>query len=370
MWNYKQPVQITFGTGASRDVREIITKHEWQQGILIATPHAVQNGVVATLLAQCQGRITTVFSDITPNPDVADVDACAAMIRRQRSEFVVAVGGGSALDLAKAAATIGLTDESIRVYHGTGKPLPSTHLPLIALPTTAGTGSEVTAVSVLSDRELQKKAPISSPNFFPDYAVVDPALTYDMPPYLTACCGIDVLAHALEGYWSIHHQPICDAQAIQAIRLVFAYLPRASANGRDQEAREKMCEASLLAGLSFALPKTTSSHACSFPLTNIYDIPHGEACGLTLDYFARLNGRHDTRVQQLASQLGFANTEALADAILALKKQLHLRCDLRDFHLSPEEIAALVVASHHPNLLNNPYPVTDDILYDLYRSLL
>lgn len=370
MWNYTQPVQITFGNGVSQYVRELITQHAWQRGILIATPHVVQNGVVATLLSQCQGRLTTVFSGITPNPDVADVDACAAIMRQQRNEFVVAVGGGSTLDLAKAAATICLTDESIRAYHGTGKTLPSAHLPLIALPTTAGTGSEVTAVSVLSNREAHQKAPLSSPNFFPDYAIVDPVLTYDLPPYVTACCGIDVLAHALEGYWNIHHQPICDAQAIQASRLVFDYLPRAVANGRDQEAREKMCEASLLAGLAFALPKTTSSHACSFPLTNLYDIPHGEACGLTLDYFARLNGRHDKRVQQLAGQLGFPDTEVLADAVLALKKQVHLRCDLRDFHLSAEEIDALVAASHYPNLLNNPYPVTDEILYDLYQSLI
>lgn len=208
-----------------------------------------------------------------------------------------------------------------------------------------------------------------SQNFFPDYAVVDPELTYEMPPYLTACCGIDVLSHALEGYWSIHHQPVCDACAVHAASLVFQYLPKACRQPDDREAREKLCEASVIAGLSFTLPKTTAPHACSFPLTNRYGIPHGEACGLTLDYFTRLNGKYDSRVQALAHDLGFSGSEALADAIVKLKEETGLRCSLKDLELSENEMASLVTASHHPNMSNNPYPVTDDILYDLYQKL-
>lgn len=369
MWTYAQPVTITFGAGTVKEIVPLARKQGWKRGIIVSTPHFVKNGFVDRLLQQGAGLITDVFSNITPNPEVNDVDDCAAVMRNWKNDFVIAIGGGSAMDLAKAAASVCQTNDSIRDYHGTGKALPAAHLPLIAVPTTAGTGSEVTSVAVLSDKDRHKKGPIVSHNFFPDYAVVDPELTYDMPPYLTACCGIDVLSHALEEYWSIHHQPVCDACAIHAASLVFRYLPRACRQPDDREAREKLCEASVIAGLSFTLPKTTAPHACSFPLTNRYGIPHGEACGLTLDYFTRLNGKHDLRVQILAHDLGFADSEALADAISKLKEETGLRFSLKDLELSENEMASLVTASHHPNMDNNPYPVTDDILYDLYQKL-
>jgi alcohol dehydrogenase len=370
MWTYTQPVTIDFGYGAIERIIALMKAHGWRRGIIIATPHVVKNGLVNRLMTEGKSYITAVFSHITPNPDVRDVDACAAVMRRDNTDVVIAIGGGSAMDLAKAAASVCLTGESICAYHGTGKALPAQHLPIIAVPTTAGTGSEVTSVAVLSDHALKKKAPVSSPNFYPEYAVIDPALTYDMPSYLTACCGIDVLSHALEGYWSIHHQPVCDSCAVHAARLVFRYLARACENGNDIQAREKMCEASVLAGLAFSLPKTTASHACSFPLTNLYGIPHGEACGLTLDYFTRLNGKYDDRVGELANHIGFADSDELADGIAGLKRRLHLQCNLKELQLTSQQLDELVSLSHHPNMDNNPVTVTDDILYDLYNHMI
>lgn len=369
MWKYEQPVTIEFGNNSIERITSLIHNHNWKRGILIITPHFVKNGLAEQIITSSKGTIFDVFSHITPNPDVIDVDKCAEIVRQKKHDFVIALGGGSTIDLAKAVASISQTNESISAYHGTGKTLPSQHLPLIAVPTTSGTGSEVTSVSVLSNHKLNKKAPIVSNNFFPTYAIIDPTLTYDMPPYLTACCGIDVLSHALEGYWSKHHQPICNAYAIYAANLVFRYLPQAYQNPQNTKAREKMNETSVIAGLAFTLPKTTSSHACSFPLTNIYNIPHGEACGLTLDYFARLNGKKSSRIQNLAISLDFANSETLADAILNLKQQLNLRCDLKDLNLTDKQIDELVQASHHPNLDNNPITVTDEILYDMYNSM-
>ena len=178
-----------------------------------------------------------------------------------------------------------------------------------------------------------------------------------------------MLCHALEGFWSKGHQPICDALALYACELVFRWLPIAYKDGSDLTAREKMAEASVIAGLAFTLPKTTSSHACSFPLTNLYHIPHGEACGLTLDYFARVNADCDGgRVQSFARKLGFADAVAMADAIHALKVELGLRCDLKDLNLTDAQVDDLVRISHHPNLLNNPVEITDAILYDMYNS--
>lgn len=229
---------------------------------------------------------------------------------------------------------------------------------------------EITCVAVLSDHELGKKGPIVSNGFYPSIAMIDPELTYTLPPRITASTGIDVLCHALEGFWSKGHQPVCDALALHACEIVFKYLRRAYKDPQDKEARAKMAEASVIAGLAFTLPKTTSSHACSFPLTNLYHIPHGEACGLTLDCFARINAEVENgRVHEFARKLGFADTYALADAIHELKVDLGLRLDLKDFNLTDEQVAELVKTSHHPNMLNNPVEITDEILNEMYQSM-
>lgn len=370
-WDYLQPVTIRFGKGRVKEIKEIARSLDCKRGILVAGPFFFKSGLAEKIMSDSGGMLVASFGDISPNPDVTEVDACADIIRKNNIEFVVVVGGGSPMDCAKAAASVALTNDSIRKYHGTGVSLPEEHLPLIAIPTTAGTGSEVTCVSVLSDNANGKKAPIVSNGFYPVAAIIDPELTYTMPSAVTAGTGIDVLSHAIEGYWSKGHQPICDTLAIHAADLVFKYLFRAYENPNDEEAREKMCEASVIAGLAFTLPKTTSSHACSFPLTNIYHIPHGEACGLTLDYFVRLNahGEGSERVQYLANKLGFADADKLADAIYELKKSLNLRCDLKDLKLTDKQINELVTISRHPNLYNNPVEITDEMLDEMYRKL-
>lgn len=362
-----QPVKIIFGNGKVADIANLAEKNNWNNGLLIADPFFVNNGLADEIIASTNNVITKVFSNISPNPDVAEVDECADIIRANKNDFIIALGGGSAMDLAKAAGTICKTEVSIKEYHGTGVQIPMVHLPLIAIPTTAGTGSEVTCVAVLTDHSNSKKAPIVSDGFYPDYAIIDPELTYSMPPQITAATGIDVLSHALEGYWSKGNQPICDACAIYALKLVFKYLYLAYQDGNDVLAREKMCEASLIAGLAFSIPKTTSSHACSFPLTNIYHIPHGEACGLTLDHFARIN--KTKRVLDLSHELGFEDIDAMADAIFELKKSMNLRTDLKDLNLTDEEIANIVKISRHPNLYNNPIDITDEMLYNMYNSM-
>lgn len=370
-WEYRQPVTILFGKGKSREIGRIARDRGYGRGLLVADPFFEKSGLARAVMDSSEGVLADSFTGVSPNPEAEEVDACARQLRDQKLDFVVALGGGSALDCAKAAAGIALSGQSIRRYHGTGEPLPREHLPVIAVPTTAGTGSEVTCVAVISDHARGLKAPIVSETFYPACAVVDPELTYTVPPAVTAGTGIDVLCHALEGFWSRGHQPICDALALHAAKLVFGFLPRAWDCPTDEEAREKMCEASLIAGLAFTLPKTTAPHACSFPLTNRYHIPHGEACGLTLDWFTRINagGEEGQRLEDFAAALGYGNALGLADAIRELKQQLRLRTDLKDLHLSREEVRQLAADSHHPNLLNNPVQVTDEMLWEMYRSL-
>lgn len=370
-WYYEQPVKILFGRGKINDLGTVTEKLNVKRGMLIAGAHLVKNGLAKKLVDESNGKLAAVFSDVSPNPDVSQVDECAKIIRKQKIDYIVAFGGGSIIDCAKAASVTALTGKSVRTYHGTGVSLPDGHLPLIAIPTTAGTGTEVTAVSVLTDRENGKKIPIASKGLYPVYALIDSELTVTMPQKVTAETGLDVLCHAIEAYWSVGHQPITDILAIHAAKLVFDYLPRAYENPEDITAREKMCAASLLAGLAFNIPKTTASHACSFPLTNIYGIPHGEACALTLDYFLKINAETDEegRLNVLAEAIGFADALGLADGILALKKRVNLRVNLYDFGLKKEQIAELVKLSKHPNLKNNPVEITDEMLWKMYEKL-
>lgn len=371
IWNYTQPVKILFGNGEVDKLKNLAQELGCTRGILVADPFFMSNGLAKKIIEQSEGMIVSCYSDVSPNPDVIEVDACADLIKEEKIDFIVALGGGSAIDLAKAAGSICLTQESINEYHGTGKPMPIDHLPLIAVPTTAGTGSEVTCVSVLTNHRAGKKAPIVSDGFYPEYALIDPELTYSMPAKVTAGTGIDVLSHALEGFWSKGHQPICDASALHAVDLVFKYLYRAYQNPLDVEAREKMCEASVIAGLAFTLPKTTASHACSFPLTNIHHIPHGEACGLTLDHFARINAKvEDGRLDKFAQKLGFDDTNHMADEISALKNKMGLRNDLKDLKLNQSQVDQLVKISRHPNLYNNPVEITDEMLYEMYGQMI
>ena len=367
MWEYIQPVRIIFGNGAIKGLANILSDMNLDKGVIVTDSFFAENGIADEMAAKTEGVINGIFSEIEENPTTKNVDNCAVFLREKNAQFVVALGGGSALDCAKAACTTALTGEPIAKYHGTGIPLPKKHLPLIAVPTTSGTGTEVTSVSVLTNRELGKKLPLASDNFYPDLAIVDPELTYTVPPKITAITGMDVLAHALEGFWSKKHQPICDALAVHAAKLVFEYLPSAYSNQRDIIAKEKMSEASLMAGLAFSLPKTTASHACSFPLTNDYNIPHGQACALTLDYFTKVNSEVE-RVKDLAKMLGFKDACEMADKVAGLRRELGL--DVNNLSLSKEQIDELVTTSiQHPNMLNSPVEVTRGMLEDLFNRL-
>ncbi|WP_455809105.1 iron-containing alcohol dehydrogenase [Clostridium butyricum] len=155
-WDYLQPVKIHFGKGRISEVKDIARAIGCNNGLLVADPFFFTNGLAEKIINESEGTIIASFGEISPNPDVTEVDECANIIREKNIGFVVALGGGSSMDCAKAAASVALTEDSIRKYHGTGVSLPIDHLPLIAVPTTSGTGSEVTCVSVLTDHENGK----------------------------------------------------------------------------------------------------------------------------------------------------------------------------------------------------------------------
>ena len=371
-WEFLMPVKMIYGAGSTEKLESVIDSLGLKKGILISDKFLVDNGLAQKLVEYSNGKLVAVFSDIVPNPTVDSVDACAAIIREQKLEFAVALGGGSSLDCAKAACAIAKCNDSIRDYHTGGKVLNgATAIPLIAVPTTAGTGSEVTKVAVLSDPSKNMKAPMGSPVLYAKIALVDSKLTWSVPKSVTASTGLDVLSHALGGFWNKHHQPICDAFALKSTKLVFANLEKVYNEPNNLEARDNMMLASLLAGLAFGTPGTTAPHACSFPLTNDYHVPHGEACAFTLDYFLRLNADVENgRLHQFAKDCGFKDAFAMADELLRLKKVTGMKTTLREVGcITDEQVETLANNSTHPNLKNNPVDMDHAALVKMYKAL-
>ena len=368
-WEYSQPVKIVFGPEKRKTVFELAGEMGLSGGaVLVCDPALERLGFAEELYDLADGSISDIFSRFGPNPETRDVDALAKAIGDAGAGYVIAMGGGSALDCAKAACVMAPAGGSVEAYHGTDRALPDTGLPLIALPSTAGTGSEVTGVSVLTNSSKGFKAPMVCKGFYPRAAIVDPCLTYSLPPKVAAQTGMDVLAHAVEGFVNQNSQPICDAMCIEAARIVFGCLEAACAEPVNRGAKNMLAQASVMAGLGFNLPKTGPAHACSFILTNRFGIPHGEACALTLDYFLRLwNG---PKACTLAERLGFGDVFEMAESIAGLKRKLGLLTDLFDFGLAEKDIPFLVESSKHPNMNNSPIPITDEHLIKLYRGLI
>ncbi|GGL56124.1 iron-containing alcohol dehydrogenase family protein [Sporolactobacillus putidus] len=370
---YKQPVPIDFGSGKRKKLPDILSRMNGKRGILISAPSMVRTGIARGIMDQSEGRIVAVFSEIQPNPTVINTDACAAAIREYQCEFAVALGGGSIMDCAKAACFVAGTPYSAADFLSNARPITQPGIPLIAMPTTSGTASEVTAASVLTDTERGVKALLASDYFYPVYALIDPELTVSCPPQVTAASGLDVLAHSLEAYYGKKHQPLTDMAAERAASLVFHYLLKAYHEPGNREAREKMSEASVTAGLAFNLTQTAAAHACSYPLTQDYGIPHGEACAFTLPSFWKLNSRlgpESDRLNGFSRRLGFEDSDRLADRIDEMKKEMGLRTTLEKVGiLSETGLDELVSRSFAPNMKNNPVEMTESGLKEMYRQL-
>ncbi len=369
-WDYMQPVTIKFGNGRIKELSKEVKSLGGSRGILITSPSFKRRGLADSIIADSEGLILAAYTNVSPNPDIVEVEACISIIKANSCDFVVALGGGSVLDCAKAAAVMCTSDRPVSDYMEDASLLPNTSIPMIAVPTTAGTGSEITSVSVLSDHIIGVKKPLACNAFYPTLAIIDPELTYTVPRHITACTGMDVFCHALEAYWSKNHQPLCDALAIHALKLVFDHLRTACDEPDNAEAREKMAEASVIAGLAFTLPKTNSSHACSYPLTNLLGIPHGEACALTIDRFLAINIKEDDgRLMSLAKSLGFNCPNCMLKALRELKEDIGIMPDLKSLNITDDQFDMLVEGSKFPTLLANPVEITDEILRDMYQSM-
>lgn len=373
-WEFSLPVKIVFGVGKRKNIFEYIEEIGGTKGVLVCGKSFVKNGMADEFLKNAKGRIAAVFSDIRPNPTTDNVNSCVDLIRSEGADFAVALGGGSPMDCCKAACAIAKGNDKIEAYHSGGKAVCSKEaIPMIAFSTTSGTASEVTNISVLTDLAQNLKNPMNDPAMYPKIAVIDPELTLSVPKQITASTGLDVLAHAVESYWSTLNQPVCTACSVYSAKLVFDWLIRAYENPNDLEAREKMAEASIVAGVAFSHPRTTGSHACSFPLTNIYGVPHGEACAFTLDYFIRFNEKYadgDGRITALANACGFKTASEMADKIAEMKQHMGMKARLFEIGCTTEaQIRELTEKSMSMLMERNPIPLTQDDIFEMYQKL-
>lgn len=373
-WQFNLPVRLEFGNGKRKELKSFIDAIGGKRGVLVCSRSFAKNGLADEIIALSEGALVECFSDIRPNPTTDNVNACVDLLRSVGADFAVALGGGSPMDCCKAACAIAKGDDVIESYHSGGKAInPDEVIPMLAITTTSGTASEVTNISVLTDLAQNLKNPMNDPAMYPKIAIIDPELTLTVPAQITASTGLDVLSHAVESYWATLNQPICSACSIYAARLVFEWLEKAYNEPDNLEARSKMAEASIVAGVAFSHPRTTGSHACSFPLTNIYGVPHGEACAFTLDYFIKFNADNadeDGRITALARDCGFDSAYAMADEIMAMKKRMGMKTTLAEIGCTTDEqIKELTKKSMSMLMKRNPIELTEDDIYKMYNEL-
>lgn len=365
---YSQPVKLQFGVNKLEELDIIAKENNFTRGVLVCDAVFMKNGVCESIKKK-HACIVNIFCDFSPNPLLCEVENATAMIIEEKADFVLAMGGGSSIDLAKFACSMVFAKNEIRDYFYGREVFQKESLPLIAVPTTAGTGSEVTSVSVCNDEKNGTKAPLNHTNFFPAIALLDPMLTLTVPAKVTADTGIDALAHALEGFWSKNHQPICDLFAQESCKLIFSNLEKCYIDGKDIGARTNMLLASLFSGLAFALPKTAACHACSYPLSIDYKLSHGEACGFTLDSLIRINkSAENGRLERFSKAIGFKNADAMADEVARLKKAMGMKTTLKDCNIT--DIADLAEkCAVHPLMNNNPIKLDKSILLEMYKKM-
>lgn len=286
--------EIIFGVGALHLAGQYGRNLGGSKALVVSDPGVLAAGWVEQVLASIEaaGLESTLFTQVTPNPRIDEVTAGAVVYAQQGCDIIIAVGGGSAIDCAKCIGLVAANPGGIRDLVGVdnvGAPMP----PTICIPTTAGTSADVSQFAVIMDREIHRKLLIISKAVVPDISLVDPATLTTMDPFLTACTGIDALAHAVEAYVSLGHSPLTDIHALQAMRLISSNLEKSIAEPNNLEYRNNMMLASLGA-----------AHAMAHSLGGLLDLPHGQCNAMVLDGVVDFNyGQAEQRYRDIATAI-------------------------------------------------------------------
>lgn len=278
------------------------------------------------------------FASASPNPAVSEVESIGRLAREAKAELMIGLGGGSAMDAAKAAAVLATNPQHLMelfpVHEFGHDPLP-----LICIPTTAGTGSETTQYAIINDDAGTDKLNLNGPRTFPILALLDPELSVTMPKNITADTGLDALSHAIEGYVSRRSQPLSDCLALESIRFIGEYLPRAVENGEDLDARAAMLYAAAVAGMVIAQTGTTALHAFGYYLTLHYGVPHGRANGALLGQYLEFIERSSPEKMKIVYSVFGAEKEG-HEAVLKFIESLGVPTRLRAHGVKKDDLGA------------------------------
>lgn len=311
---------VRFGAGCATQCADDFAGRGLRSAFLVTTPptRALCDPLIAALGGK--GIAVTIWDAIAGEPTLAEFAAALATARDARADCVIGLGGGSAMDVAKLVAAFHDGSQQMLDVLG-GQPLAGRALPLACVPTTAGTGSEVTPIAILGDEDEDLKKGVVSPFLVPDYAYLDAGLTVTMPRAVTASTGIDALTHCIEAYANRFAHPVVDLFALEGMRLIVANIERACADGTDLEARGNMLRASYYGGLCLGPVNTAAVHALAYPLGGEFHIAHGVANSILLPHVLRFNAATmPARYAEMAAALGFARTgDDHADAAAAIE---------------------------------------------------
>jgi alcohol dehydrogenase class IV len=353
--------------------------------LLVSDPFFLQNGLcneIATLLKK-SGIQSVIFSKISPNPRCHDIDEGAEFCKREACDFVLAVGGGSGIDSGKAIAVVarngGTSWQYVYKSDRQVKPVADA-LPIVVIPTTAGTGTEATAYAVLSNPDVHEKGTIISSRIFPTFAIVDPSLMESMPASLTALTGVDALSHCIEAFLANIASPFSSMVAREGIRIIARNLPEAVANGKNRAARAAMAWGSVLGGISIGHAGVGLPHALGQPVGGIVNAPHGAsvaAClsqALSFSYVSSfsLYGELATCLDESAGSLSrYKRAEMSVELIERLFGYVGCRVKYSDFGLKEADIDKAVdvaFTGYLDNIQNFPRIATREEVKDLYRK--
>ncbi|MDQ2069903.1 phosphonoacetaldehyde reductase [Natronospira bacteriovora] len=354
-WTYQNPVKVVFEPGVIDHLAEQV---DGERVVLITTPGFRRRGVVDRLSASLGSRLVAVVDDVKPNPDVRDVDTQGQALRQHAPDMLLALGGGSSMDTAKGLARLLSQpgDASLTRHFRDGQAFSSEGpaLPVTAIPTTSGTGAEVTPFGTIWDFELGKKYSVTGADLYSAAAILDPELTVGLPEEVTISSGLDAISHALESTWNKSASPVTLGFCAKSLQLSLAALPRLKQDPGNLQARGDMMQASLLAGLAISQTRTALAHSISYPLTTRFELPHGFACSFTLPALMRFNAASDDgRLLDLARAIGFDSIDAFSGALERLFDELDVGHFLRRYIPSPDAALALSEQMFTPGRADN-----------------
>jgi alcohol dehydrogenase len=377
-FSFELPTKIEYGIGVSEKLTEFLKALESPKVLIVTDKGIEASGILPAITNQLsQGKLDyEIFSEVESNPKDYNVHEGTKIANRLQADCLVAIGGGSPIDCAKAIAVLATHGGAVRDYEGKDK-ISGNVLPLIAIPTTAGTGSEVTFSSVITDTGDRFKFTLKHPGIAPRVALVDPQMTLTMPPGLTAATGMDALTHAIEGYTAKVSEPLADAAALYAIELITKYLKVAVKEGRSMEARAGMLLGSVLAGIAFSHSDVGSVHCIAEALGGKYDTAHGVCNAVVLPTVMEYNMDYcRERYARIASAMGisFDSTEDGAQRAVDAVKKLAVDLNLPSFGsfgVKAADIEELASNSYvNGSNKDNPRPMSKDDYLTLFNKMM